>query len=243
MYFSVHFKIENVYFDALLIKRKLQRRDIGLKSILVLNYVSNYNDKAELLLILDDNFEFIQSYYKLHKGKSLKIWMIDILENYLHFIEDNNRDKVSYGELIYKFSTNKYKNFGKLLNTYFKKKYETLVTDFYELHYKPESLVEEPVINQKETTFGELINLYKKYFKGFRIHMDRTIDRLRSLKINGSPFKRTLLEDCNKMYTEGYHRVLTIFLETDTKDIDKRKIFKFYANEIENKLRRELEID
>lgn len=207
------------------------------------SYANNYNDKFELLSVFDSNYEFINQYFSVHEQKSLKIWIIDLIESYLHMISENDKDKLLYGSLVFKFYSAKFSQFDKLLSSYFNKKLSDFIDEYYEKYFQPSELPEYPKVDKNTAKLSTIIDTYKKYFKKFRVHLDGVIEIVKNLRFKELEFKKYANEEAIKRYIEGYHKALTEFLEIDTGNVDKKKIFKMYANEVENRLKTELVVE
>ena len=45
--------------------------------------MENYNDKVELLKVLDEKENFVADYFREHERKSIKIWLLNLINLYL----------------------------------------------------------------------------------------------------------------------------------------------------------------
>ena len=207
------------------------------------SYANNYNDKFELLAVFDENHEFVSQYFNAHEQKSIKLWIIDLIDNYLHMIAESDRDKLAYGSLVFRFYWTRFDHFDKLLNNYFTRKLNEFIDEYYDDYFSPLELPAAPDVDPSTTKLSTIVDTYKKYFKQFRGHLDAVIEKVKGVRFKSLEFKRFLNEEAIKRYIGGYHKTLTEFLELDTGNIDKRKIFKLYANEVENRLRNELLVE
>ena len=202
------------------------------------NFMENYNDKSELLQIIDRENKFINDYYKKSERQSIKIWIINIIENFLNDIKENNNDLIQYGFSIYSFKDNKYIYFNKLFNNYFTKKFENFLENFYDDYLNLYILHSE--FNLEENPDEKrIIEFYTNFFKKIRVHTDTIINNLKSIKIKEIKFRDDLMKKAIDKFLVYYHDVLSNFLKIDLK-IDKQKIFIYYGSDLKKVLNEEL---
>ena len=202
------------------------------------NFMENYNDKAELLQIIDRENKFINNYYKKSERQSIKIWIINIIENYLNNIKENNNELIQYGFSIYSFKDIKYIYFNKLFNNYFTKKFENFLENFYDDYLNIYNIQSEFDLEENSSE-SKIIQFYTNFFKKIRIHTDTVINNLKSIKIKEIKFRDDIMKKGIDKYLVYYHDILSNFLKIDLK-IDKQKIFIYYGSDLKKILNEEL---
>lgn len=208
------------------------------------NYLSTYGDKFELLAVLDANYEFLYALFKRYETKNFKVWLIDMVTQYIdNTFHQSNNNIFEKNLLVFRLSKQTYKSFDNLLKTRLK----SLDLEFKDyLKYELMDMSDETEKSLEKADVGktaEVVSFFKTFFERELKKLDSILSKLKSLKVKDSEFRKKILEFCVEEFCNFYRKALNKFLNVELQGIDKKNIFKLYANEVEKKMKDELMIN
>ena len=205
------------------------------------DFLLDYFDKFEGVLAIDRHYDYLSAVFKVFETKALKLWVVDVVDSYVDSTHNKEVDLFNKYSLVFRLERASFKSIEKFMKVYLKKKNEGFVKDQIDkaLHLDVLRLDDKTALDKADQ--GKLVAFYKDLFKRLFEHLTKTaVANVRACVIKDYDFKMHFYDLCVKAFVAVYHRELSEFLAMELQGVDKKSVFVYYANEVEEQLKEDL---